>query len=184
MILSYVSRIFLLIHCFSFLLSICTFKPIRKGWQSGREHDVHCQPLIYRFESYSLRCFFFFGFRLCPDFFTLSRSMFFRAIKAVISKQPEALNLSDFFILRFITSVLIFVVMIRRINRDFALKSLHIWFLAQNQPKSAFPWYSRMTVLSCQRSYTSKVLSPYCLRRLHFIEMRRSSCSWWGVSAL
>lgn len=106
--------------------------------------------------------------------------MFFRAIKAVISKQPEALNLSDFFILRFITSVLIFVVMIRRINRDFALKSLHIWFLAQNQPKSAFPWYSRMTVLSCQRSYTSKVLSPYCLRRL----LSRSSCSWWGVSAL
>ena len=41
-----------------------------------------------------------------------------------------------------------------------------------------------MTVLSCQRSFTSKVLSPYCLRRLHFIEMRRSSCSWWGVSAL
>ena len=155
MILSYVSRIFLLIHCFSFLLSICTFKPIRKGWQSGREHDVHCQPLIYRFESYSLRCFFFFGFRLCPDFFTLSRSMFFRAIKAVISKQPEALNLSDFFILRFITSVLIFVKLL-----------------------------SRMTVLSCQRSFTSKVLSPYCLRRLHFIEMRRSSCSWWGVSAL
>ena len=40
-----------------------------------------------------------------------------------------------------------------------------------------------MTVLSCQRSFTSKVLSPYCLRRLHFIEMRRSSCSWWGVSS-
>ena len=30
---------------------IYMFKPIRKGWQSGREHDVHCQPLIYRFES-------------------------------------------------------------------------------------------------------------------------------------
>ena len=129
--------------------------------------------------TYSLRCFFFFGFRLCPDFFALSHSMFFRAIKAVISRQPEPLNFSDFFILRFITSVLIFVVMIRRINRDFALKSLHIWFLAQNQPKSAFPWYSRMTVLSCQRSYTSKVLSPYCLRRL----LSRSSCSWWGVSS-
>ena len=80
--------------------------------------------------------------------------MFFRAIKAVISRQPEALNFSDFFILRFITSVLIFVKLL-----------------------------SRMTVLSCQRSYASKVLSPYCLRRLHFIEMRRSSCSWWGVSA-
>ena len=37
-----------------------------------------------------------------------------------------------------------------------------------------------MTVLSCQRSFTSKVLSPYCLRRL----LSRSSCSWWGVSAL
>lgn len=81
--------------------------------------------------------------------------MFFRAIKAVISRQPEPLNFSDFFILRFITSVLIFVKLL-----------------------------SRMTVLSCQRSFTSKVLSPYCLRRLHFIEMRRSSCSWWGVSAL
>ena len=80
--------------------------------------------------------------------------MFFRAIKAVISRQPEPLNFSDFFILRFITSVLIFVKLL-----------------------------SRMTVLSCQRSFTSKVLSPYCLRRLHFIEMRRSSCSWWGVSS-
>ena len=80
--------------------------------------------------------------------------MFFRAIKAVISRQPEALNFSDFFILRFITSVLIFVKLL-----------------------------SRVTVLSCQRSFTSKVLSPYCLRRLHFIEMRRSSCSWWGVSS-
>ena len=80
--------------------------------------------------------------------------MFFRAIKAVISRQPEPLNFSDFFILRFITSVLIFVKLL-----------------------------SRMTVLSCQRSLTSKVLSPYCLRRLHFIEMRRSSCSWWGVSS-
>ena len=95
------------------------------------------------------------GFRLCPDFFTLSRSMFFRAIKAVISRQPEPLYFSDFFILRFITSVLIFKKLL-----------------------------SCMTVLSCQRSYTLKVLSPYCLRRLHFIEMRRSSCSWWGVSAL
>ena len=53
--------------------------------------------------------------------------MFFRAIKAVISRQPEALNFSDFFILRFITSVLIFVKLL-----------------------------SRMTVLSCQRSYASK----------------------------
>ena len=77
--------------------------------------------------------------------------MFFRAIKAVISKQPEPLYFSDFFILRFITSVLIFVKLC-----------------------------SHMTVLSCQRSYTSKVLSPYCLRRL----LSRSSCSWWGVSAL
>ena len=80
--------------------------------------------------------------------------MFFRAIKAVISRQPEALYFSDFFILRYLTSVLIFVKL-----------------------------YSRMTVLSCQRSFTSKVLSPYCLRRLHFVEMRRSSCSWWGVSS-
>ena len=77
--------------------------------------------------------------------------MFFRAIKAVISRQPEPLNLSDFFILRSIASVLIFVKLC-----------------------------SRMTVLSCQRSFTSKVLSPYCLRRL----LSRSSCSWWGVSAL
>ena len=94
------------------------------------------------------------GFRLCPDFFALSCSMFLRAIKAVISRHPEPLNLSDFFILRYLTSVLIFVKLL-----------------------------SRMTVLSCQRSFTSKVLSPYCLRRLHFIEMRRSSCSWWGVSS-
>ena len=77
--------------------------------------------------------------------------MFFRAIKAVISRQPEPLYLSDFFILRYLTSVLIFVKLC-----------------------------SRMTVLSCQRSFTSKVLSPYCLRRL----LSRSSCSWWGVSAL
>ena len=77
--------------------------------------------------------------------------MFFRAIKAVISRQPEPLYFSDFFILRFITSVLIFVKLL-----------------------------SCMTVLSCQRSFTSKVLSPYCLRRL----LSRSSCSWWGVSAL
>ena len=76
--------------------------------------------------------------------------MFFRAIKAVISKQPAPLYFSDFFILRFITSVLIFKKLL-----------------------------SCMTVLSCQRSFTSKVLSPYCLRRL----LSRSSCSWWGVSS-
>ena len=76
--------------------------------------------------------------------------MFFRAIKAVISRQPEPLYLSVFFILRYLTSVLIFEKLC-----------------------------SRMTVLSCQRSFTSKVLSPYCLRRL----LSRSSCSWWGVSS-
>ena len=130
------------------------FKPIRKGWQPGgvgilfslcQRNQSHSREFPSRkilpyvnpwFKNlnltYSLRCFFFFGFRICPNLFALSRSMFFRAIKAVISRQPEALNLSDFFILRFITYVLIFVVRKRWLNRDFALKSLHIWFFSAN----------------------------------------------------
>ena len=70
MILSYVSRIFLLIHCFSFLLNICTFKPIRKGWQSGREHDVHCQPLLdLKIWILQLTLFFLFWLPFMPGLF-------------------------------------------------------------------------------------------------------------------
>ena len=89
--------------------------------------------------TYSLRCFFFLDFRLCPDFFALSRSMFLRAIKAVISRQPEPLYFSDFFILRFITSVLIFLLESKRrcggprqCSNSLAQKNTFIWKLLTN----------------------------------------------------
>ena len=63
MILSYVRYCLYAIHDTFPSLSIYIFKPIRKGWQPGREHDVHCQPLIYRFES-NLQPTLFFLFRL------------------------------------------------------------------------------------------------------------------------